>query len=51
VTDPAASLTAEVAMAVFKTAFERWVSQPGGRDFARLIRDSLEELTALTASR
>jgi AcrR family transcriptional regulator len=51
VTDPAASLTAEVAMAVFKTAFERWIDQPGDRDFPQLIRDSLDELTALTTGR
>jgi AcrR family transcriptional regulator len=50
-TDPAASLTAEVAMAVFKTAFERWIDQPGHRDFPQLIRDSLDELTALTTGR
>jgi AcrR family transcriptional regulator len=50
-TDPAASLTAEVAMAVFKTAFERWIDQPGDRDFPQLIRDSLDELTALTTGR
>jgi AcrR family transcriptional regulator len=51
VTDPAAGLTAEVAMAVFKTAFERWIDQPGDRDFPQLIRDSLDELTALTTGR
>jgi AcrR family transcriptional regulator len=51
VTDPAASLTAEVAMAVFKTAFERWIDQPGDRDFPQLIRDSLDQLTALTTGR
>jgi AcrR family transcriptional regulator len=51
VTEPAASLTAEVAMAVFRTAFERWIDQAGGRDFPQLVRDSLEELTALTTGR
>jgi AcrR family transcriptional regulator len=51
VTEPAASLTAEVAMAVFRTAFERWIDQADGRDFPQLIRDSLEELTALTTGR
>lgn len=51
VTEPAASLTAEVAMAVFRTAFERWIDQAGGPDLPQLIRDSLDELTALTASR
>jgi AcrR family transcriptional regulator len=51
VTEPTASLTAEVAMAVFRSAFERWIDQAGGRDFPQLIRDSLEELTALTTGR
>jgi AcrR family transcriptional regulator len=51
VADPAASLTAEVAMAVFRSAFERWIEQTDGRDFPQLIRDSLEELTALTTGR
>jgi AcrR family transcriptional regulator len=49
VTDSAASLTAEVALAVFKTAFERWIDQPDGGDLPQLIRESLEELIALTA--
>jgi hypothetical protein len=51
VTEPAASLTAEVAMAVFRTAFERWIDQAGGPDLPQQIRDSLDELTALTAGR
>lgn len=51
VAEPAASLTAEVALAVFRTAFERWIDAPDGRDFPQLIRDSLEELTALTTGR
>jgi AcrR family transcriptional regulator len=51
VTEPVASLTAEVAMAVFRTAFERWIDQAGGPDLPQLIRDSLDELTALAASR
>jgi AcrR family transcriptional regulator len=51
VTEPVASLTAQVAMAVFRAAFERWIDQAGGLDLPQLIRDSLDELTALTASR
>jgi AcrR family transcriptional regulator len=51
VTEPAASLTAEVAMAVFRTAFERWIDGTDGPDFPQLIRESLDELTALTTSR
>jgi len=47
--DPAASLTAEVAIGVFKIAFERWVDDANQRAFPGLIRESLDELTALTA--
>ena len=49
VKDPAASLTAEVAIAVFKIAFERWVEETNQQDLPQLIRDSLDELKALTA--
>ena len=51
VPEPAASLTAEVAIAVFKTAFERWVDEASDEheDFPRLIRDSLAELKGVTA--
>jgi AcrR family transcriptional regulator len=48
-TDPAASLTAEAGIAVFKIAFERWVSDPGEPDFRQLIRESLSDLKAVTA--
>ena len=47
--DPAASLTAEVAIAVFRIAFERWVTEPKPPDLAQLIRASLEELKTVTA--
>jgi AcrR family transcriptional regulator len=49
VTEPAASLTAEAGIAVFKVAFERWITGSGRRTLPRLIRDSLEELKAVTA--
>jgi len=49
--DPAASLTAEAGIAVFKIAFERWVSEPSQRDFSQLIRDSLDELKTVTAGK
>jgi AcrR family transcriptional regulator len=44
VTDPAASLTAEAGIAVFKVAFEHWVSDSGQRDLPQVIRESLDEL-------
>jgi len=50
VPDPAASLAAEAGIAVFRIAFERWVSQPGDgdRDLPQLIQESLDELKAVT---
>src|SRR5271155_3510335 len=39
VEDPAASLTAEVGIAVFKVAFERYVGEIGQHDLPRLIRE------------
>jgi AcrR family transcriptional regulator len=49
VADPAASLTAEVAMAVFRIAFERWIDDANERDLPELIRESLAQLHAVTA--
>ena len=49
VSEPAASLTAEAGVAVFRVAFGRWVSDPGRRDFSQLIRESLDALKAATA--
>ncbi len=49
VEDPAASLTAEAAIAVFRIAFERWVSETGRQDLPQIIRESLEQLKAVTA--
>ncbi len=49
VEDPAASLTAEAGIAVFRIAFERWINDPGERDLPRIIRESLDTLKAVTA--
>ncbi|APR83640.1 regulatory protein, TetR [Minicystis rosea] len=49
VTEPAASLAAEAGMAVFKVAFERWISDPERRDLVHHIRAALAELKAVTA--
>ena len=46
VTDPAASLSAEAGIAVFKIAFKRWINETNQQDFAQLIRDTLDELKA-----
>ena len=49
VADPAASLTAEAGIAVFKVAFDRWINATGRPDLPQLIRDSLDELKFVTA--
>jgi AcrR family transcriptional regulator len=48
---PAASLTAEAGIAVFRVAFERWVNEGNEQDLPQLIRESLDELKAVTAGR
>jgi AcrR family transcriptional regulator len=49
VPDQAASLAAEVAITVFRVAFERWVSDPVERDLPKLMGESLDELRTVTA--
>jgi AcrR family transcriptional regulator len=51
VADPAASLSAEAGIAVFRIAFERWVQETNRRDLPELIRDSLDALKAVTAGK
>jgi hypothetical protein len=36
---------------VASVAFERWVDEPGDQDLPALIRQSLDELQAVTAGR
>jgi AcrR family transcriptional regulator len=45
--DPDATIVAEVAIAVFRTAFELWISDPTDRDFPELVRESLDGLKVL----
>jgi AcrR family transcriptional regulator len=49
VEDPAASLTAEAGIAVFRIAFERWINDTGGRDLPGLIGESLDEMKVVIA--
>ena len=49
--DAAARLTAEIAIAVFRIAFARWVEDTADRDFSAFIRESLDTLRAVTAGR
>jgi AcrR family transcriptional regulator len=51
VEDPAASLTAEAGIAVFKVAFERYVEEGNEEELPLLIRASLDDLKAVTAAR
>jgi len=51
VPDPAASLAAEAGVAVFRIAFERWVSDTSPRDLPYFIRESLDELKTLLLCR
>jgi AcrR family transcriptional regulator len=50
VDDPAAILTAEAAITVFRVAFERWVDPANRHPLQRLIRESLRELRAIAAA-
>jgi AcrR family transcriptional regulator len=49
VSDPAASLTAEAGIAVFKIGFVRWVDEDGDRQLAEYLRESLAELKVVAA--
>jgi AcrR family transcriptional regulator len=47
--DPAAMLTAEAGIAVFKVGFELWIDEANEREFTEVIRAALGELKAVTA--
>jgi len=49
VAEPAASVAAETAIAVFRSAFERWVADDTERELADVVRESLDALRAVTA--
>jgi AcrR family transcriptional regulator len=49
VKDPAATLSAEAGIAVFRVAVERWLNERGRRTLPQLIRASLADLKAVTA--
>jgi AcrR family transcriptional regulator len=48
--EPSASLTAEIAIAVFRVAFDCWVDQTNQLDLPELIHESLEEVKTLSSS-
>jgi len=49
ISDPDASLAAEVGIAVLRVAFDRWVSGPPSHTLAQIIGESFEQVNALTA--
>ena len=51
VSDPAAALTAEAGIAVFRIAFERWVGEAEAFDLCHLLREALDQLQVLVVGR
>lgn len=51
VAGPAAALTAEAGIAVFRVAVDRWVGESNEADLPQLLRECLDELRAVTAGR
>jgi hypothetical protein len=51
VREPAASLAAEAGIAVFRVAFERWITETNRLGLSRVIRESFDELKAVSAGR
>src|SRR5579871_5854388 len=49
VPDPAASLAAEAGVAVFKVAFQRWVTSADDDSLAQIIRETMGGLKTMTA--
>jgi AcrR family transcriptional regulator len=50
VPDPDASLAAQVGIAVLRVAFERWVDGPRTRKLATTMRESFDQIGALTST-
>jgi AcrR family transcriptional regulator len=50
VPDPGASLAAEMGIAVFRVAFERWIEENDERDFSQIISASLNEMKVIARS-
>ena len=49
VQDPAAGLTGEAGVAVFRVAFEHWIHDDTAHDYAQFVRDAVAELRTVTA--
>ncbi|MCL2584372.1 MAG: TetR/AcrR family transcriptional regulator [Streptosporangiales bacterium] len=50
ISEPGASLAAEAGTAIFKVAFERWVSAPGDRPLSAFIHETAATLKSVTGS-
>lgn len=50
VDERAAGLTAEAGVAVLKSAFERWIGDDNRRGFGELVRESVDDLKAVTSN-
>lgn len=50
VPDPAAGLTAEAGVGVFRVAFDRWIEKKNERDWSVLVDESLAELKEIIAA-
>jgi hypothetical protein len=50
VREPQATLAAEAGMTVLRVALEQWASADDDRDLAAIMRDSVAQLRAVTAS-
>lgn len=50
VTDPTASLAAELGGLAFRTAYTRWIGPANQQEFAELARQALHELRAATTA-
>ncbi|MCW3049092.1 MAG: regulatory protein TetR [Solirubrobacterales bacterium] len=44
VAEPAARLTAEVAIPILRVAFERWIDDANDRDLPQLIAEALDQM-------
>jgi AcrR family transcriptional regulator len=51
VSEPAATLAAEMGIAVFRVAFERWIRETNQPDLPHILRGSFEELKTVTAGK
>jgi AcrR family transcriptional regulator len=49
--DPAASLAAEMGIAVFRIAFERWIDGTNQRALPEIVRESLNELKVVAGEK